>query len=838
MPVNNRLEHIIRAIRRVMARMEEKLRPPFDAVEVVKIVRMHYGADLLDWSSEKEVYADHNGSRGNLFNSLQLNADEVTSVLEILDSASESILVDRFLADYAETSRDVWSLWALLNRCRAKQALNIALRISVLMLSKYPKLPVSYSSNIQMLMDLGQSRGALAIVEKAVERFPEDQWINTFAALLAERRHDYLGAFRGWSKVLEAVPQHERARQGLFEALLNMDRRKEATDFLSRKPIDIPADIVYGEHYATPTTLALTPSPIHRVLVIGSCLASGLPIAFENAFVDCKADFVLVNNLSPLPDSLPAEVGEYDFQIVQIPLRSVMPEAGYLLLNFHDISGYKTFFDVCCSKIDASLQEYLKWNVSSALLAFVTNFFVPQQNAMGRLFERNDLRNPVRFVERLNEYLEEAVSKHRSAYVVNLNAIAAGIGTRFVQDDALWVIAHGAALADTDFELDRARLEVPAPPSVYYPLRIPEFVRSFVREIDAMFRTARQIDMVKLVIVDLDDTLWRGVLAESGGTDTEGWPQGLWEALSFLKKRGILLAIVSRNDEGRIRDLWGENVEHLLPFGTFAVAKINWRPKAENIEEILGEVNVLPRSVVFVDDNPVERAGVAAAFPDMRILGRNPYLIRRVLLWAPETQVASILPESSRRTDMVRAQAERERQRKTMSREEFLQSLSVRVRGSRVTSCAQAAFPRAFELLNKTNQFNTTGARWSLPEAERFFAIGGVYYVMEVADRFTEYGLVGVMCVNGYRIEQFAMSCRVIGLEVEVAQVAYVLDLLLKRGEEQAIAKVIETDANLVSRDIWKRCGFLLEQDDWIRDLSCRLAVPSHITLSKGDLEA
>src|SRR5882762_8463614 len=159
------------------------------------------------------------------------------------------------------------------------------------------------------------------------------------------------------------------------------------------------------------------------------------------------------------------------------------------------------------------------------------------------------------------------------------------------------------------------------------------------------------------------------------------------------------------------------------------------------------------------------------------------------------------------------------------------------LRGARI-SCAQAAFPRAFELLNKTNQFNTTGARWSLPEAERFFAIGGVYYVMEVADRFTEYGLVGVMCVNGYRIEQFAMSCRVIGLEVEVAQVAYVLDLLLKRGEEQAIAKVIETDANLVSRDIWKRCGFLLEQDDWIRDLSCRLAVPSHITLSKGDLEA
>jgi FkbH-like protein len=825
-------------LRSTLARMEEYLRPPIDAVEVVKIIKMHYGPDVLDGSSEKEVSADHNGSRGNLFNSLDLSADEITSVLEILESASEGALVDRFLADYAETNRDVWNLWALLNRCRVKQDLNAALRISELMLLKYPELPVSYSSNIQALMDLGQSRRALTIVEKGLKRFPENQWINTFAALLAERRHDYLAAFRGWNKVLEVVPQHEPARQGIFQALLNMDRRKEATDFLSGKPIDIPADIVYGEQYAAPTTLALTASPIQRVLVVGSCLASGLPIAFENTFVGCEADFVLVNNLSPLPDSLPAEVAEYDFQILQIPLRSVMPEAGYLLLNFHDISGYKTFFEACCAKIDASLAEYLKWNVSSGLLAFVTNFFVPQQNAMGRLLERRDLRNPVWFVERLNEYLDEAVSKHKSAYVVNLNAIAAGIGTRYVQDDALWVIAHGAALADTDFELDRARLEVPAPASVYYPLRTLEFVRSFVREIEAMFRTARQIDMVKLVIVDLDDTLWRGVLAESGRTDTEGWPQGLWEALSFLKKRGVLLGIVSKNDEKRVRDLWGENVEHLLPFDTFAVAKINWRAKAENIEEILGEVNLLARSVVFVDDNPVERAAVAAAFPDLRILGRNPYLIRRVLLWAPETQVASISSESSRRTDMVRSQAERERQRKTMSREEFLQSLSVRVRASRVTSCTQAAFPRAFELLNKTNQFNTTGARWSSAKAESFFAAGGVYYVMEVADRFTDYGLAGVMCVNGHRIEQFAMSCRVIGLEVEVAQVAYILDLLFKRGGKQVVAKVIDTDANLVSRDIWKRCGFLLQQDEWIRDLSSRVAVPKHITLSEGDREA
>src|SRR6266853_747201 len=103
---------------------------------------------------------------------------------------------------------------------------------------------------------------------------------------------------------------------------------------------------------------------------------------------------------------------------------------------------------------------------------------------------------------------------------------------------------------------------------------------------------------------------------------------------------------------------------------------------------------------------------IKAAFPDMRVLGPNPYLWRRILLWSPETQVATVTAESAARTEMVQKQVEREGQRKRLSREDFLGSLEVGASLSEIASTNDARFARALELINKTNQFNTTGKRW------------------------------------------------------------------------------------------------------------------------------
>ena len=250
-----------------------------------------------------------------------------------------------------------------------------------------------------------------------------------------------------------------------------------------------------------------------------------------------------------------------------------------------------------------------------------------------------------------------------------------------------------------------------------------------------MYRTLRQVDSVKLVVVDLDDTLWRGVLAEENDISPdriEGWPLGLVEALLYLRRRGVLLAILSKNDEARATKLFEDIYGRYMPLEAFTIRKINWKPKSENMQEILKEANLLPRNVVFIDDNPVERAAVRAAFPDLRVLGDNPLLCRRILLHSPETQVAKITEESSRRGEMVKAQIVREESRAKMSREDFIESLNVEVTIEAIDRLDHPRFARAFELINKTNQFNTTGRRWREGEIQALLQGGGALDVFQV----------------------------------------------------------------------------------------------------------
>src|SRR5207248_7845569 len=107
-------------------------------------------------------------------------------------------------------------------------------------------------------------------------------------------------------------------------------------------------------------------------------------------------------------------------------------------------------------------------------------------------------------------------------------------------------------------------------------------------------------------------------------------------------------------------------------------------------------------------------------------------------------------------------------------------------------------FPRTLELINKTNQFNTTGKRWTLQECESLFRDGGSIFVLEVADRYTVYGIVGVLLVQGGDIVQFVMSCRVVGMDVEIAAVSGVLQALAGRGVIVYGAALEPTPANLL----------------------------------------
>ncbi len=591
-----------------------------------------------------------------------------------------------------------------------------------------------------------------------------------------------------------------------------------------------------GIDYRAPLDLRQTQLEVKRILLIGSCLVGEWMRSLGEARPDF--DYILTNNFSGLPETPPVPLDSYDFALVQIPLRSVLHENTYSHLPFDAPEQFRDLLEKARGWTLQYLDTLLRWNEAHGMLTFVTNFLVPQQNPMGRLLPRNDLRNMVYFIEQLNVFLADEIARRRNVYLLDIDQIASSVGKRNCQDDGAWTISHGSILNDAEYEADQGRIQ-PLPKMTEHYLGLASGRMAFYQcawvELVAMYRTLRQIDMVKLVVLDLDDTLWRGVVAESGQISSqiiEGWPIGVMEALCFLKKRGMLLGILSKNDDDRIRLLWDSIVGGRLPLESFAVRRINWRSKAENMGDILREVNLTPRNVVFVDDNPVERAAMQAAYPEMRILGANPYYLKRILLWSAETQLAAVTAESGRRTQMVQARAAREELRETMSRPDFLASLGIRVTIGRIAAAGHEKFPRALELINKTNQFNTTGRRWSMQECVAFFADGGCFYTIDVQDRFSHHGLVAVAVVCGPAIEQFVMSCRVVGLEIEYALLGHVLRQAAVAGIATMMATVIETELNLLARDIYRSAGFVLSGTRWLSSTASLPPPPAHIAFA------
>lgn len=594
----------------------------------------------------------------------------------------------------------------------------------------------------------------------------------------------------------------------------------------------IPNDL-----YLHPSDLTVTPTNLKRIALVGSCLISGWPDILRLINPECRCDFMQWGVGVELRPAPPIPADEYDFQVVQLPIATLIPARSYFRLIYTDIGAYNALFEEARDLLKIYLRSLMKWNVAYGIPTFVCNFLLPQQNPMGRLMPRADLRNMVYFIEKLNEVLALEVQNYRNAFILDLDSIVATFGRRNFQDDMLWQLNHGSALVASDEEHDQERLEKVESIHSLYPTQAVEYLKYAWQEVILSYRTLKQSDAIKIVIFDIDDTLWRGVAAErpAGMPGIQaGWPMGLAEAIGYLKRRGVLLAIVSKNTEETIEELWPLHyTDAELSLNDFAIRKINWRSKPENIQDVLREANLLPHNALFIDDNPLERVAVLEAFPGIRVLGSNPYLWRRILLWSSETQVPVVTQESAARTEMIRAQVHREVTRLDMPREEWLESLALEVRFIEVSGSKDPRYPRTFELLNKTNQFNTTGRRWSASEMLSTLQGGRRLFAVDAKDKHTNYGLIAVAVVDGMQITQFVMSCRVVGLDVELAAMGALLDVISPNGEQDVTALFEKTDLNLLCRDLYSRCGFEEREGVWVRS-GTKSILPAHIELKFG----
>jgi FkbH-like protein len=326
----------------------------------------------------------------------------------------------------------------------------------------------------------------------------------------------------------------------------------------------------------------------------------------------------------------------------------------------------------------------------------------------------------------------------------------------------------------------------------------------------------------KCVIVDLDGTLWPGVLAETGSPfawtpeisgvfSYVGLYFGLHEALLCLKQRGLVLACVSKNDEATTRELWTypDNYprNRLLTPDDFVTWRVNWNDKVDNIRAIAEELGFALDTFLFIDDHPVERDRVRQRLPEVEVWGDDPFSLRRMLLSDPRLQVPVITEESAVRTNLVKAQIERRQLRESMDEDQYLSSLQIQCRIERLTGDSRLL--RFAELFERTTQFNATGRKFSLGELAALLSDPATHlFSLHVSDRFGDHGLIGGAVVIDRDISALAISCRVLGMGVEHEFLRQVVSQVQAEGPGTLTARIMETPRNIPVRNIYRDHGF------------------------------
>jgi FkbH-like protein len=342
------------------------------------------------------------------------------------------------------------------------------------------------------------------------------------------------------------------------------------------------------------------------------------------------------------------------------------------------------------------------------------------------------------------------------------------------------------------------------------------------KHIDALV-TVTGIGRKKCVILDLDGTLWPGVLAETGSPfawtpeisgpfSFIGLYFGLHEALKSLKKRGVVLACVSKNDEATVRELWKYPQHYprdrLLTVDDFVTWRVNWDDKVGNIRGIAEELGFALDAFLFIDDNPVERDRVRQRLPDVEVWGEDPFSLRRRLLNDPRLQIPVVTDEAASRSELVKAQIVRQQLRAdAMGEAEYIAQLQIKCTIERLAA-SSPKLQRVEELFQRTTQFNTTERKFSVSELAALAANPDArLFAVEVADRLGDYGLVGAAVIVEGEIAGLAISCRALGMGVEHRFLRHILDEM--QGSSRLLsARIIATPRNIPARNIYRDNGF------------------------------
>lgn len=396
--------------------------------------------------------------------------------------------------------------------------------------------------------------------------------------------------------------------------------------------------------------------------------------------------------------------------------------------------------------------------------------------------------------------LSELTLEYKNLYVFDLKALAEITGQEMFYSKKMWY------LGGMKFTPKAERL----------------IEKSVLRYINALEGKRK-----KCIVVDLDNTLWGGIVGEAGknGIELSESKEGarykdFQKRLKEIRELGIILAIASKNNYEDAIEVIRTHRDMVLREDDFVSIKINWNPKSQSLREIASELNIGLDSIIFIDDSPIERESIIREIPEITV-PEFPSDTSELNSFITEIYFEYLLSlkttdEDKEKTSLYRQNIKRECFMKhSASSEAFLQSLETKIR---ICQAGSEDIPRVSQLTQKTNQFNLTTRRYTEADIEAFITSGNSdIYIASVEDKFGYNGKVGVVIIKKTdsktaEIDTFLMSCRIMGRYIEDQLIGFVEDRLAEEGFGIIRACYLPTGKNKPAEGLFDRLGYFLEQ--------------------------
>ncbi len=477
-------------------------------------------------------------------------------------------------------------------------------------------------------------------------------------------------------------------------------------------------------------------------------------------------------------------------------LEAFKPDIVYIHTSVRNITQYHLDMSLSESEISSLLENEFNrfkqmWESISQKYScpiIQNNFEMPSYRILGNR-ECWDIHGLVNFVSALNMKFYGYAREHESFYINDINYISACCGLDKWSDPAYWYMYKYAV----------------------NPCFVPELAHNLANIVKSVFGKNK-----KALTLDLDNTLWGGVIGDDGVEGIEiGHETATAESFTAFqkyvkeqKKIGVLLTVASKNDhENAVAGL--NHSDCLLKPEDFVSIRANWNSKDMNISEMADEIGLLPESFVFADDNPAEREIVSAQLGISAPVMDNPESYIRNIDRNGFFEVTSFSDDDIKRNDMYIANAKRAESIKTFaSYEEYLESLEMT---AIIDKFRPIDLQRITQLTNKSNQFNLTTRRYTQTEIEEI-ADNESYITLcgRLSDKFGDNGIVSVVIgeISGdnLKIDLWLMSCRVLKRNMEYAM----LDCLVKkaRGIKKITGYYFKTAQNNMVKELFSDFGF------------------------------